>query len=34
MYELRTDGLRKTSKGNLPPEVVTAFAERPHGASK
>ena len=26
MYELRTDGLRRTSKGNLPPEVVTAFA--------
>jgi len=28
MYELRTDGLRKTSKGNLPLEVVAAFAER------
>jgi hypothetical protein len=28
MYELRTDGLRRTSNGNLPPEVVTAF-ERP-----
>jgi hypothetical protein len=27
MYELRTDGLRRTSKGNLPPEVVAAFAE-------
>ncbi len=26
MYELRTDGLRRTSKGNLPPEVVAAFA--------
>ena len=26
MYELRTDGLRRTSNGNLPPEVVTAFA--------
>jgi hypothetical protein len=25
MYELRTDGLRRTSNGNLPPEVVTAF---------
>jgi hypothetical protein len=28
MYELRTDGLRRTSKGNLPLEVVTAFAGR------
>lgn len=27
MYELRTDGLRRTSKGNLPLEVVTAFAD-------
>jgi len=26
MYELRTDGLRRTSKGNLPREVVVAFA--------
>jgi hypothetical protein len=26
MYELRTDGLRRTSNGNLPPEVVAAFA--------
>jgi len=26
MYELRPDGLRRTSNGNLPPEVVTAFA--------
>ena len=26
MYELRTDGLRRTSKSNLPPEVVAAFA--------
>jgi hypothetical protein len=26
MYELRSDGLRRTSNGNLPPEVVTAFA--------
>jgi hypothetical protein len=26
MYELRTDGLRRTSKGNLPREVVAAFA--------
>jgi hypothetical protein len=26
MYELRVDGLRRTSNGNLPPEVVTAFA--------
>jgi hypothetical protein len=28
MYELRSDGLRRTSNGNLPPEVVAAF-ERP-----
>jgi hypothetical protein len=28
MYELRTDGLRRTSKGNLPLEVVAAFADR------
>jgi len=26
MYELRTDGSRRTSKGNLPPQVVAAFA--------
>jgi hypothetical protein len=26
MYELRTDGLRRMSNGNLPPEVVAAFA--------
>jgi hypothetical protein len=26
MYELRTDGLRRTSKGSLPPEVVAAFS--------
>jgi hypothetical protein len=26
MYELRTDGLRRMSKSNLPPEVVAAFA--------
>jgi hypothetical protein len=26
MYELCGDGLRRTSKGNLPPEVVSAFA--------
>ena|SRR5688572_13033444 len=26
MYELRTDGLRRTSKSNLPPEVMAAFA--------
>jgi hypothetical protein len=25
MYELRTDGLRRTSNGNLPSEVVAAF---------
>ena len=25
MYEVRTDGLRRTSNGNLPPEVVEAF---------
>jgi hypothetical protein len=30
MYELRVDGLRRTSKGNLPPEVVAAF-ERTDG---
>jgi len=28
MYELRPDGLRKTSNGNLPSEIVEAF--RPH----
>lgn len=27
MYELRSDGLRRTSKGNLPPEVAAAFAD-------
>jgi hypothetical protein len=26
MYELRTDGIRRTSNGNLPAEVVAAFA--------
>jgi len=26
MYELRTDGLRRMSKSNLPREVVAAFA--------
>ncbi len=26
MYELSSDGLRRTSNGNLPPEVVAAFA--------
>ena len=26
IYELRSDGLRRTSKGNLPPEVAAAFA--------
>jgi hypothetical protein len=26
MYELRTDALRRTSNGNLPSEVVAAFA--------
>jgi hypothetical protein len=26
MYELRADGLRRTSNGNLPQEVVAAFA--------
>jgi hypothetical protein len=25
MYELRNDGLRRTSNGNLPPEIVAAF---------
>ena len=25
MYELRPDGLRKTSNGNLPAEIVSAF---------
>jgi hypothetical protein len=29
MYELRTDGLRRTSNGNLPPEVVEAFRNPP-----
>jgi hypothetical protein len=28
MYELRADGQRRTSNGNLPPEVVAAFARR------
>ena len=27
MYELGVDGLRRTSNGNLPPEVVAAFAQ-------
>jgi hypothetical protein len=27
MYELRTDGLRRTSSGNMPPEVVAAFRD-------
>jgi hypothetical protein len=31
MYELRTDGLRRTSNGNLPPEVVAAFATAHRG---
>jgi hypothetical protein len=26
MYEVRSDGLRRTSNGNLPPAVVAAFA--------
>ena len=26
MYEVRTDGLRRVSNGNLPPAVVAAFA--------
>jgi hypothetical protein len=26
MYEVGADGLRRTSKGNLPPKVVAAFA--------
>jgi len=26
MYELRSDGLRRASKANLPPEVAAAFA--------
>jgi hypothetical protein len=29
MYEVRTDGLRRTSNGNLPAEVVAAFRSRP-----
>jgi hypothetical protein len=29
MYELGTDGLRRTSNGNLPPEVVAAFRAQP-----
>ena len=28
IYELHGDGIRRTSKGNLPPEVVAAFANR------
>jgi hypothetical protein len=33
MYEVRADGVRKTSNGNLPAEIVTAFdrAARPRG---
>jgi hypothetical protein len=27
MYEVRSDGLRRTSKNNLPPEVAAAFAD-------
>ncbi len=35
MYELRTDGLRRTSRSNLPPEVVAAFAvPRPDAPSR
>jgi hypothetical protein len=29
VYELRTDGLRRTSSSNMPPEVVAAFASEP-----
>jgi hypothetical protein len=29
MYEIRPDGLRKTSNGNLPPEIVAAFDRAP-----
>jgi hypothetical protein len=29
MYEVRPDGLRRTSNGNLPPEVVAAFRGDP-----
>ena len=29
MYEVRTDGLRRTSNGNLPREVVAAFQAQP-----
>ncbi len=28
MYEVRNDGLNRTSNGNLPPEVVAAFRAR------
>jgi hypothetical protein len=34
MYELRADGLRRTSNGNLPPEVVAAFAGIGTGTSE
>ena len=34
MYELRADGLRRTSNGNLPPEVVAAFAGMSTGTSE
>jgi hypothetical protein len=29
MYEVRPDGLRKMSNGNLPPEIVAAFDRAP-----
>jgi hypothetical protein len=35
MYELRADGLRRTSKSNLPPEIVAAFvAPRPEPSAR
>lgn len=33
LYELRSDGLRRASKRNLPPEVAAAFAEKAGNAS-
>ena len=33
MYELRTDGLRRVSKANLPPQVAAAFSAKAVNAS-
>jgi hypothetical protein len=33
MYELRTDGLRRVSKANLPPQVAAAFSVNAANAS-